>query len=101
MYIQQRNKFAVTNHFSEKSLDVDRARSWTSDNRFRTTYRDMSFKVRFQRCNHIAVCCAEKQRTDSWVPRLRARPGYWRFSRQDLWKDLKRVSYDSSGPQRD
>lgn len=61
MYIQQRNKFAVTNHFSEKSLEVERTRSWTSDNRFRTTYRDMSFKVRLHKIDYHAVCCTEKQ----------------------------------------
>lgn len=49
MFIEQRNKFGVTNHFRDKSLMVDRAKSWTADNRFRTSYRDMSFKVRLNK----------------------------------------------------
>ena len=83
MYIEQRNKFSVSNHFSPDSLSIERTRSWTADHRFRTSYRDMSYKVSFL---HLNACRTSTRETK--IKRLAIKATFQGKPLEILWARL-------------
>jgi len=45
---QSKNKFSFANHRESKSIGEQDLFKWTSNNMYRTSYHDMSKKVRFK-----------------------------------------------------